>query len=285
MLQKIQAFYKANQVWIAGLIGAVIMSLQQCLANGPIDFKVIGLSILMAASTWAGRNLRGKGVSVAGVVGVLLITFSSINVNGHLDWNMFILALLTNLGSLIAPPAKNESYEQSPEIMGAKLGTYAHEPLSEIKDFHSIPILQALHPKAIPTFRAFIIEIEAVFGLTFRIVQGGRSFEYQQGLYDQGRTKPGIIVTWAEPGHSWHNFFLAIDICPFKSNMIELDWNFDFKKLASVAAKHGIQCGINFPKGKTDADHFELTFGHTIAEVLEKYNAKDFIPGTNFVNI
>lgn len=41
-----------------------------------------------------------------------------------------------------------------------------------------------------------------------------RSMEDQANLYEQGRTKPGKIVTNAKPGESFHNYGLAIDFVP-----------------------------------------------------------------------
>ena len=43
-----------------------------------------------------------------------------------------------------------------------------------------------------------------------------RSLDEQQALYDQGRSKPGKIVTWAKPGSSAHNYGLAFDIVPLR---------------------------------------------------------------------
>ncbi len=49
-------------------------------------------------------------------------------------------------------------------------------------------------------------------GLSPYIVDGFRSFEEQNGLYDKGRTKPGPKVTYVKGGGSWHNYGLALDI-------------------------------------------------------------------------
>lgn len=45
-----------------------------------------------------------------------------------------------------------------------------------------------------------------------RISQGLRTFDEQDALYAQGRTKPGKIVTNAKGGQSIHNFAMAVDI-------------------------------------------------------------------------
>jgi peptidoglycan L-alanyl-D-glutamate endopeptidase CwlK len=43
-----------------------------------------------------------------------------------------------------------------------------------------------------------------------------RTLAEQQALYDQGRSKPGKIVTWAKPGSSAHNYGLAFDFVPVR---------------------------------------------------------------------
>ena len=54
----------------------------------------------------------------------------------------------------------------------------------------------------------------AVEGIVIRVVQGLRTYQEQDALYQQGRTKPGPIVTNAPAGSSYHNYGLAIDFCP-----------------------------------------------------------------------
>jgi hypothetical protein len=117
-----QNFWQKYQVLLSGLIGAIAVSLQQFLGTSttPVDWKVIGFAVLLAASSWAANNLRGKGVSVIGIIGVAGYAISSVAVNGKIDLNQLILAFLVGLGAMIAPPAKSESYEQSPTIVAAK---------------------------------------------------------------------------------------------------------------------------------------------------------------------
>jgi len=95
-----------------------------------------------------------------------------------------------------------------------------------------------------------------------------RTFAEQDALYAQGRTrlfdsngKKLGIVTKAKGGQSIHNFGLALDIVLIKDT--NNDGKFEFK----------------------DKPHFEKTFGHTWRTLLPKHNAKDFIPGTNYVKL
>lgn len=50
--------------------------------------------------------------------------------------------------------------------------------------------------------------------IVIHVVQGLRSWEDQAKIYAQGRTTPGDVVTDAPPGHSMHEFGLAVDCEP-----------------------------------------------------------------------
>lgn len=56
-----------------------------------------------------------------------------------------------------------------------------------------------------------LIEFAYAHGVPIVITQGLRTIAEQNGLYAQGRTKPGQIVTNAKGGYSYHNFGVAID--------------------------------------------------------------------------
>lgn len=142
-----------------------------------------------------------------------------------------------------------------------------------------------LHPKVAGLFQQFIEEAEEKLDLTIYVVSTLRSFEEQQQEYNKGRSAPGPIVTWSPPGSSYHNYGLAADICPFKKGSHGLDWNYDFGKLAKIAAEYGIAWGGNFPIGKKDPDHFENKMGYNWRDLLHKHDHKDFIAGTTYVNL
>lgn len=57
-------------------------------------------------------------------------------------------------------------------------------------------------------------------GLTCKLVEGFRSAEYQHSLWEQGRSKPGKIVTYKDGyrAKSNHQSSLAADIGVFASN-------------------------------------------------------------------
>lgn len=128
--------------------------------------------------------------------------------------------------------------------------------------------------------------------ITIRIVQGLRTFEEQDNLFAQGRTRPGKIITQAKAGQSFHNYGLAFDFC-FLVNGKELNWDTekdfdgdqipDWFEVVKVFEKEGYEWGGEW-KFK-DYPHLQKTFSHTWKDLLEKHNKQDFIKGTHFVNL
>lgn len=142
-----------------------------------------------------------------------------------------------------------------------------------------------LHPKFRSDFQSFIEHAEDELNISISLVQGFRTFAQQQALYEQGRSKPGPIVTWSPAGTSYHNYGLAGDVCPYKPGKQGLDWNYDFSKIAAIGKQYNITWGGDFPVGKKDADHFENKYGLNWRELYHRYNNKQFIPGTTYVVI
>ena len=95
-------------------------------------------------------------------------------------------------------------------------------------------------------------------GIKLRITQGFRSFEEQNQLYAQGRTKPGSKVTNAKGGQSYHNYGLAVDVAPLENG--EINWNGDWNRIGKTGIQHGFEWGGNF-KSIIDKPHFQMTFG------------------------
>lgn len=74
-----------------------------------------------------------------------------------------------------------------------------------------------------PDLRKKYDQLEKVMkdhGMEIYIASGIRSGREQQELYEQGRSKPGNIVTNAKPFQSYHNYGLAVDVI-FKRH----NWN------------------------------------------------------------
>lgn len=152
-----------------------------------------------------------------------------------------------------------------------------------------------LHPAIIDAVREAVDFANRVISehITIRIVQGYRSFQEQNILFAQGRTKPGKIVTKARAGQSFHNYGLALDFC-FLVDGKELSWDtekdFDYDKIpdwhevVNVFEKAGFEWGGSWKTIK-DYPHLQKTYEHTWQQLLDKYNKGDFIKGTQYVNL
>jgi len=128
-----------------------------------------------------------------------------------------------------------------------------------------------------------------------RLVYTLRTFQEQDLIYQQGRTRPGAIVTRAKPGYSYHNYGLAVDFCLLSEDGKMALWDTktdfdkddiaDWKEVVNVFKKHGWEAGIDWVGKKNDPPHFQYTFGHSVETLLQKFKKGDFIPGTKYVNI
>lgn len=125
-------------------------------------------------------------------------------------------------------------------------------------DANSEARLQLVHPKLAERIRtmAEMLELE---NITIRVTQGLRTWAEQAALYAQGRTSPGKIVTDAQPGTSWHQFGLAVDVAPFDSGIP--DWNVEhpaWKRIVAVGESCGMFSGSLF-RTFPDWPHFQMT--------------------------
>lgn len=125
------------------------------------------------------------------------------------------------------------------------------DPVSESR-------LQAVNPQLAAKVRQ-MADTLASEGFNIRVTQGLRSWDEQATLYAQGRTAPGKVVTNAAPGHSYHNFGLAVDVVPLTE--LGPDWNTNhpvWQRIVEVGVSLGLTAGAmwrTFP----DEPHFQLT--------------------------
>lgn len=126
-----------------------------------------------------------------------------------------------------------------------------------------------------------------------------RTFAEQDEIYSRGRTKLYDsrgnrlgIVTKAKGGQSIHNYGLALDIVLIKDGTAAWETNIDFDKdgkadwmeVVQIFKSAGWTWGGDW-KNFRDAPHFEKTFGYSWRTLMPKHRAKDFIPGTTYVNL
>lgn len=97
-------------------------------------------------------------------------------------------------------------------------------------------------------------------GLKVRITDTLRTMERQRELWEQGRTTPGPVVTWARPGQSPHNYGMAFDICFEGKTQLECYPPADDPRWARVGAigvALGLVWGGGWQKKRKDRPHFE----------------------------
>ncbi|KJK28420.1 M15 family metallopeptidase [Paenibacillus polymyxa] len=120
-----------------------------------------------------------------------------------------------------------------------------------------------------------LIDFAYACGVPIVITQGLRTIDEQNGLYAQGRTEPGQIVTNARGGYSYHNFGVAIDFALLLPDGKNVSWDMqrdgdgdgiaDWDEVVAEAKRIGWNWGGDWRSFK-DYPHFEMTFGLSTAD-------------------
>ena len=118
----------------------------------------------------------------------------------------------------------------------------------------SLEKLNGVHPDLVRVIKR-ALELSPV---DFSITQGVRTQAEQNALYEQGRTKPGPIVTWTKK--SKHIEGLAVDVVPHPVDWDDLN---KFKQIANAVKLAACELGVNIIWGgdwikNKDYPHFEL---------------------------
>lgn len=149
----------------------------------------------------------------------------------------------------------------------------------------TIERIELLHPslrnEARQIYAACVAALTGAY--TVRFTHTFRSFSEQEHLYNQGRTKPGRVVTYARAGYSFHNYGLAVDICLLDVLHKQVSWDIlkdydedglsDWLECVAIFESYGWDWGGRWAKPKTDFPHFQKTFGHNIAGLLSLYKS------------
>lgn len=125
-----------------------------------------------------------------------------------------------------------------------------------------------------PPFALILAKFELALadaGMLFAMFEGLRTYERQEELYAQGRSKLGRIVTNARAGDSWHNYGLAADYVGYERGIWSWDLpKADYKRMADMAVGAGLEAGYYwrvFP----DLTHVQTRYGLTLPEAKELY--------------
>ena len=157
--------------------------------------------------------------------------------------------------------------------------------------------LMLLHPKVRDIALAAYREAVRITpkGVHPFITETLRSFERSNALYNQpwdGKDNDGDgkideadeKVTNASAGQSFHNYGLAIDFVIQVNGLPEWKVNDNWMMVVKCFKERGFVWGGDF-KSIKDNPHFEMTFGYTWRQLLEKYKCSDFIADTKYVRI
>lgn len=128
-------------------------------------------------------------------------------------------------------------------------------------------MIQTLHPSIQGRARAFLSRAKQE-GFNLRITHAYRSIAEQNALWEQGRKRPGQIVTNARGGQSFHNFGLAFDVVDTIKG-----YNINWDALGDIARSVGLEHG---DRGMVDKPHFQWRDGLTLAQVQK--GARPAIP-------
>lgn len=105
---------------------------------------------------------------------------------------------------------------------------------------------ERLYPPFLRSLQAMLDDALS-HGESFWVVSGWRSYEEQNKLFAQGRSKPGKIVTRARGGQSAHNFGIAVDLVRdglIDRAGIQPDYKPEsYELLRMLAPKHGLVWG------------------------------------------
>lgn len=106
-----------------------------------------------------------------------------------------------------------------------------------------------------------------LFGIDLLITSTYRDNASQTALYAQGRTTPGIKVTNAKAGQSWHNYRCAVDVVPLTNG--KPNWNIKdpiWLKVGEFGKQAGLEWAWEWKKFKEMA-HFQYTGGLKLAQL------------------
>lgn len=113
-------------------------------------------------------------------------------------------------------------------------------------------------------------ENAAKVGANIVWTQGYRSFEMQDGLYAQGRTKPGKKVTNAKGGQSMHNYGLALDFAFIRNGVLTWHDLMPWDLIGQLAKNEGLEWGGDW-KGFKDRPHIQYPVKSSMSELKHLY--------------
>lgn len=141
--------------------------------------------------------------------------------------------------------------------------------------------LAELHPKVEEMARQLIKKCESK-GLKIGVGETYRSKERQNYLYEQGRNRPGQIITYAKGDDlsSYHQWRLAFD---FFQNIKGKEHETEFlKQVGTIAEEVGFEWGGRWLMA--DTCHLQYTFGLSIADLKAGKKIPNLAPNKTYLS-
>ena len=155
--------------------------------------------------------------------------------------------------------------EAAPRSRGVSAAELASPPSMLSDRVDDRKVIATLLPEVQPHARALVTKA-AQHGITIKVISGLRTYEEQNDLYAQARTKPGRIVTKARDGFSNHNFGIAFDIGVFEGTKY-LDDSPKYKAVGVLGMDLGLEWGGNW---KTIVDQPTLPIASEVGRRHER---------------
>jgi peptidoglycan L-alanyl-D-glutamate endopeptidase CwlK len=159
------------------------------------------------------------------------------------------------------------------EAVAKRLGLDTSTPApslsgSAVIDPRSAANIATLMPYAQSKAREWLLKcLEA--GINVKIITGTRTYNEQDNLYAQGRTKAGRKVTNAPAGYSWHNFGVAWDFVVFDA-FGEPQWESPLMaECGKIAESLGHEWGGRWTSPQ-DTPHVTVKMDCTLAEARQR---------------
>lgn len=103
-------------------------------------------------------------------------------------------------------------------------------------------------------------------GIDVIITSTLRDNEAQARIYSQGRTRPGLRVTNAPPGRSFHNYGVAFDFCPIVGGKCQWKDERLFERCGEIGEACGLEWAGRWHGSLREMAHLQAG-GLTIAEL------------------
>jgi peptidoglycan LD-endopeptidase CwlK len=111
------------------------------------------------------------------------------------------------------------------------------------------------------------LEATSAAGFDVLITSTYRDNDAQQALWQQGRGTPGMIVTNAKPGESFHNYKLAFDFVPLVNGKCSWGDSSVFTQCGTIGKDLGLEWAGDWTGKLREMAHCQWTGGLSIKDL------------------